>query len=742
MNALPVGPEHVASPQNRTRYFEDLERWGFDIPYNAFYAHPYEDVVGRLRESYVEFAREARARGYPACIQIQSTVCAGDRVGIEEAQYNIHNQPERWGERGFFASFSSDAWLEYLKEITSIFVGEYGYNWVVFEEPMYRVDIPGTQDRFYQKFIQSHPRMVYPTSSDESPEYLAVQRAKAESLTRFYAELVAHAKLVGAERVGVMPWFFIPTIENTSPETLNPSCNLSSISRIEGLDFLVVRMQPDNIYCGTMRTGDELTRSPLLYYFEVMAHLVGKPVIAVSNPSDEHTNYPSLPLIPIDFYRDATIAELCAGPNGFTRHWYGQNYGADSEHMKILTDAAACARRLGNVSAPVAFVFSYDGTRHARPWTYETVFSYYWTIVKHLTLRYHVPVLTFHAETLKEDLARHPEVRVLIFDEHFPLTREQMAVLRDWWKVQPKREQRREQRRAVVAFVSGLGYSAEEGVAGAVPSARSLPGLMDLVGLKQVEDAPQIAVDKPVKLRFSARVHRIAFLGDEAVVDARSLANVRRAFGSAGDVVYLAEINDFQMPVVAAYRDRSTLAIMCCFGISESTVDVACRAVLFALKDTHSLPLGVGDAGDGILWNETPLGYVVVGNVSDEPRRVRINAGQCRIWDACGWKILADGVYEVEVPAHGFGLYRMFGRRSKLLDVIGASVLKGVVDGSGRADISLVCGRRTQLIVRAVPEQVLVDGREFPIRCEPAGEVFCVTVEGCPPGEHVISARW
>ncbi|MGQ9454713.1 MAG: hypothetical protein ACUVRS_06230 [Armatimonadota bacterium] len=734
MNALPVGPEHVSSPQNRDRYFEDLERWGFDIPYTAFYAHPYEDIVGRLRESYVEFALEAKARGYPACIQIQSTVCAGDRVGIEEAQYDIRNQPERWGERGFFASFSSNVWLEYLKQITSIFVKEYGYNWVVFEEPMYRVDIPGSQDRFYQKFVQARPDISYPVSRDESPEYLAVQRAKAESLTKFLAELVAHAKLVGAERVGVMPWFFIPTIENTPPETLNPSCNLSSISRIEGLDFLVVRMQPDNIYCGTMRTGDEMTNSPLLYYFEVMAHMVGKPVIAVSNPSDEHTDYPCLPLIPIEFYRDATIAELCAAPNGFTRHWYAQNYGADSEHMKILTDVAACASRLGNVSSPVAFVFSYDGTRHARPWTYETVFAYYWTIIKHLTLRYHMPVLTFHAETLSDDLARHPEVRVLIFDEHFPLTREQVAVLRGWWT--------RDNRRAVVVFVSGLGYSAEEGTAGAVPSVRSLPGLMELAGLRQVEDAPQIVLDRPVALRFSAGMHRIAFLGDEVVVDARNLANVRRVFGSVTDVIYVAEVDGFHVPVVSVYRDRSMLAIVCCFGISESTADVACRAVMFALKDTHSLPLIVSDASDGILWNTNNVGYLIVGNVSDKLGRVRLSVGRRLIWDVYGWRVLADGVCEVEVPPHGFRLYRVFGRRSKLLDVIGASAVSALVDGSGRADVSLVCGRQTQLIVRAVPELVLVDGRQFPIKCEPAGEVFCVTVEGCPPGEHLISVRW
>ncbi|MGB9620265.1 MAG: hypothetical protein ACPL7K_07620, partial [Armatimonadota bacterium] len=433
MNALPVGPEQVATGEARSRYFQDLERWGFDIPYNAFYAHRYEDVRGRLRESYVEFAAEAHRRGYPAFIQIQSTVCAGDRVGIEEAQYNLDNEPDRWGENGFFASFSSDAWKEYLKEITSIFVREYGYDGVVFEEPMYRVDIPGTKDRFYEKFTAAFPDVAYPRSREESSEYLRVQQAKAESVISFYTDLAAHAKNVGARHVGVMPWFFIPTVENTPQATLNTSCNINAIVRIPDVDFVVVRMQPDNVFCNVMRTGDDMQTSPRLYYVEVMAHQLGKPVIAVNNPTDEHTDYPSCPLIPIEFFRDATLASLAAAPNGFTRHWYGQNYGRDDEHMQVLTEAAACTSRLGNPLAHVAFVFSYSGTRHAEPWTCETVFRHYWALAKQLAFQSNLPMLTFHAETLAEDLAAHPEVKCLVFDEHFPLTPDQIVALKDWW---------------------------------------------------------------------------------------------------------------------------------------------------------------------------------------------------------------------------------------------------------------------------------------------------------------------
>ncbi|MDH7601537.1 MAG: hypothetical protein QHI38_05240 [Armatimonadota bacterium] len=734
MNALPVGPEYVSSPERRARYFEDLERWGFDTAYNAFYAHPYDDVVGKLRSSYIDFASEARKRGYPACIQIQITVCAGDRVGIEEAQYNEANEPERWGQNGFFGSFSSDAWLDYLKEITQLFVGEYGYNRVVFEEPMYRVDIPGTKDRFYQKFVEAHPDVAYPSSRTESREYLKVQQAKAESLTRFCSELVAHAKSVGAEAVGVMPWFFIPTIENTPAGTLNPSCDIKAISKIEGLDFLVVRMQPDNIFCGTMRTGDEMTRSPLLYYIEVMAHALGKPIIAVSNPSDEHTDYPSLPLIPFDFYRDATVAAVAAAPNGFTRHWYGQNYGKDTEHMAVLSSAAQRANRLGNPRSPVAFVFSYAGTRHAEPWTYETVFKHYWALAKELAFNHGVPMLTFHADTLSEDLAAHPEVRVLVFDEHFPLNRDQFAALRRWWKPY--------ERRAAVLFASGLGFAAGTDIPGAVPSTLAHPGLLELMGLKQAEEAPQLPTKTPLTLAYVSRVRRKAFLGESAVLDTDVVANVKRAFGSRADVLYAASVDESQVPVVAEYRDRSTIAIFCGFGLTQGTANAAAKAVLFAMRESHALPLVLEPCTKGLLWNTNKLGYVIVGNVSDETGRARLNVGRALVWDCERSIILPEGVCELEIPPHGFWLCRVFSRRSKLLDVIGASAVYEIIDGSGRADIRLLAGRRTNLVVRYLPETVLVDGRPSSINCQPLGSLYSVTVEQCPPGQHLISVRW
>ncbi len=575
MNALPVGPQAVSDDESRARYFEDLEKWGFDVPYNAYYAALFEDVIGRFRSAYVEFAAEARRRGYPAAIQIQTTVCAGDRVGIDQAQYDIDNKPEMRGPRNFFASFSSRAWRDYLKELTTIFVQQYGYDWVIFEEPMYAVDIPGTKDPFYAEYMNANPDARYPERRQETPDYIRVQEAKADALVDFCRELVVHAKELGAKKAGVMPWFFIPTIENTPPGTLNPSCPIERISAIPELDTIVVRMQPDNIYANTMRTGDDLTSSPKLYYPEIMAHSLGKDVICVSNPTDEETK-PGDRLVPLDFYRDATLSAVAGSPGGFTRHWYPKNYGEDEKHMAVLTDAASFTSRLGQPVAPVAFVFSYAGTIHAEPFTYETVFPFYWSITKRLQLRTGVPMLTFFADTLEEDLARHPEVQLLVLDEHFPLTSDQMMAISRWWQSAEKR--------GLVAFGKGLGFCADSDLPGIRPSCAACPGVFELIGLTQ-EDDPQYASDEPIRLRDVSRIRRSAFLGDDLTLPVKAIANVRRVFGSRASVLYEVDIPDSHMPVAAEWRDRATLALFCGFGLCEGTADIAERAIRYALKE-------------------------------------------------------------------------------------------------------------------------------------------------------------
>lgn len=734
MNALPVGPEQVSNAESRSRYFEDLERWGFDVAYNAYYAHSYSDVTEKLGEAYSEFALEARRRGHPACVQIQSTVCAGDRVGIEEAQYDLQNNPVRCGDKRFFASFSSEAWREYLKELTTLFVKQYRYEWIVFEEPMYRVDIPGTKDRFYAKFIEKYPEVKYPESRDETREYLLVQQAKEDELVEFYSELAAHAKSVGAKKVGIMPWFFIPTIENTPEGTLNTSCNIGRLARIPDVDFLVVRMQPDNIYAGTMRTGDELEKSPKLYYIEVLAHALGKPVVAVSNPTDEHTDYPAYPLIPFEFYRDSVLAALAASPCGFTRHWYGQNYGKDDSHMEVLTKAAYAASRLGQPSAPVAFVYSSSGTNHAKPFTYETVFSHYWALAKQMAFNAHIPMLTFHAETLEKDLADHPEVRVLVFEEHFPLTVEQMRVIREWWQGPEKR--------SVIAFGAGVGFSANLDEPGEQPCAKSFPGVLELIGLKQEEEEFQFETGTALAIRDVSRVRRAAFLGNNGLGDIKKVANVRRVFGSRANILYDIENGDTRIPVVAEWEDRTTLAIFCGFGLSHETALAAERAIRYALREVDYGPIFVESCTEGILWNINKSGFFIAVNLSDTEGSATIRPGRARIWDCLEEQELPEGDTTIKVAPHSFRLLRVLGRKSKFYDIRGCLMLRKLVDGAGRADVEILAGRKTTFVLRKSPKEIIVDGKPSTIRQEIINGVYYVTLQQCNPGERKITLTW
>lgn len=732
MNALPVGPQRVLDAEARNAYFADLERWGFDIPYNAYYAATYKQVVEDFKSAYADFAAEAHRRGYPACIQIQVTVNAGDRVGVEECQHDVDNNPEMIGEVQSFASFSSRAWIDYLKELTTIFVTDYGYDFVVFEEPMYRVDIPGTKDPFYAQFAATHPDIEYPKKREETYAYLAVQEAKADALVAFCGELVEHAKSVGAKKVGIMPWFFIPTIENTPPGTLNPSCPINRIARIPGLDTIVVRMQPDNIYADAMRTGDDMQTSPKLYYTEILAHSLGKDIIAVNNPTNEHTQIRPEPMLPFEFFRDYTASAIAALPGGFTRHWYGKNHGEDTAQMEVLSDAALLSSRLGSPVGPVAFVFSYSGTRHAEPFTYETVFPFYWELAKKLHFEAHIPMLTFFADTLQEDLARHPEVQLLILEEHFPLTTSQMGAISKWWQG--------EEKRSVVSFGTGLGFCAECDYPGLRPSNSACPGVFELIGLSQEED-PQYVSDEPIVLRDVSRIRRSAFLGDGMVLPVKEIANVRRVFGSRATVLYEVDLPDAHVPVVAEWRDRATVALFCGFGLSGN-VDQAEKAIRYALKEVGFPGFMLDSCSEGILWDANKHDYVAVSNLSDKEGSATSRAGRHNLWDCREQRLLGDNEFEIKVPPGSFRVFRVVGRRSKFFDVLGATYLRKLTDGAGRAEIDLWAGRTTTLVLRTSPKEISVDGKHCAVTQEVINEAYHVTLQQCQPGEHRITLKW
>jgi hypothetical protein len=712
MNALPVQPQQVANADQRLRYFDDLDRWGFEIAYCAFNAYLCDDI-DKLSDSYAGFVTEAHKRGYPACVQIQSSICAASGVGIEEAQFDAKNNPVKFKENCFFASFASDAWKDHLKELTSQFIKRYGFDYVVFDEPMISVDIPGPNDRFYAKYVANNPNVKYPKSREETTEYLMVQDAKARCVGEFYSDLVAHAKSVGAKKAGIIPCSFIPTANSAT----NVFCNTGQIAQIPGLDFLIAKAHQDD---NTTKLG----------YIEVMAHALGKDLIVLCDPIKESDD--SLGLVPFDIYRDTTLACLAAAPCGFARYWYSQDYGNDSTHMEVLTSAAEASRRLGRPKSPVAFVFSCSGARHVEPLTYEGAFSHYMALAGQLAFNAHIPMLTFHADTLDKDLNEHPEVQLLIFEEHFPMSVEQMLVIRNWWQSSEKR--------AAITFGSGAGFNADLNLPGPQPCALSQPGMLELIGLRQEEDLT-ITFDEPVEINDVSRVRRSAFLQDEPV-KVKQIADVRRIFGSRASVLYEVDAQDTKVPVVAEWRDRSTLAVFCGFGLSSETAPMAEKAIKYVLREVGAPNFMIDSCSQGVLWNENAANYLIISNVSDSEGLAVGRPGRANLWDVMEERLLPDGDPQIKVVPHSFKLYRIVGRRSKFLDVQGALCLRKLMDGSGRAEIELLAGQKTMFVLRSSPREIIVDGKPCTVSQEVKDGVYYVTLLQCRPGEHNITLKW
>lgn len=712
MNALPVQPQQVADGDQRLRYFDVLDRWGFEIAYCVFSASNYGNIDG-LRNSFAGFVTEAHKRGYPACVQIQSSIFPVSKIGIEEAQYDIQNNPVSVKDDCYLASFASDIWKNYLKDLTSLFTKQYGFDYVVFDEPIISVDIPGSEDRFYANYVADNPNVKYPESNEETTEYLEVQEAKAKCINEFYSDLVDHAKSVGAKKTGIVSASFIPSADEAS----KLSCNTGQIAQIPGLDFLIAKA------CQGGRAAEHS-------YIEVMANALGKDLVVLCNPVEESNG--SLGLASFDIYRNQVLSSLAAGPCGFARGWYSQDYGDDSSHMELLANAAGTARRLGRPKSPVAFVFSCSGTRHAKPLTYRGVFSHYMALAEQMAFNAHVPMLTFHADTLDKDLNEHPEVQLLVFEEHFPMSIEQMLVIRKWWQSSEKR--------SAIMFGSGIGFNADTNLPGPQPCALSQPGVFELIGLRQEEDLT-INFDDPIELKDVSRVRRSAFLGEEPV-KVKQIADVRRVFGSRASVLYEVDAQDIKVPVVAEWRDRSTLAVFCGFGLSSETASMAEKAIKYVLREVGAPNSLIDSCSQGVLWSENESNYLILSNTSERDGSATARPGRANLWDVMEERLLPDGDPQIKMAPHSFKLYRVVGRRSKFYDVQGALCMRKLMDGSGRAEIELLAGQKTVFVLRSSPREITVDGKPCTVSQEVKNGVYYVTLQQCRPGEHSITLKW
>jgi hypothetical protein len=727
MNALPVGLEKIADPKLRSDYFRDLQKRGFDVAFSTFCGDVYHSATERFRQAYTDFAAQANQLGVPACLRIPTSVLTGSQLGVEEAQHDEHNKPVLAQDGAYLASPASQAWRSYIKDIITLAIKDFGFDWVVIEEPAYRVNVPGTNDRIGQVFSERYPDASYPTTCEETPEYLLLQQAKADTILDFCLGLAADAKEAGAAKVGIVPRVLMPDTQDKAAGIPRTACDSGQFAHSQSVDFILSDLAPGKVYSGAVYPANDPEGSLTSFYVEVKSYATSKPIITAAGADDDET-------VPTDFQQSALLSALAAGASGFTGHECGSPPAGEPGLAQLLSEAAEYTGRLGQPWSPVAFVFSDSACRHTAPNDYQSIFGHYWAFANHLAAHGHLPLLTFHAETLHASLAEHPEVRVLVFEEHFPLNVEQMLVIRDWWQGIEKR--------AIVAFGSGVGLSADPGLTGSQPFTKALPGVLELIGLRQDMDEPIYQFESPMKLRDVSRVRRSAFLSAKPEQMLSKITNVRRVFGSRASILYEADLDDPKIPIVSEWKDRTTMAIFCGFGLEPDTAEAAELAVRYALKECDTPISVIGDCTDGLLWNINKNGYIVMSNISDSPATAVGKPGRNTFWDCKAQKMMPEGDITFTIPPRSFGVYRVVGRRSKLFDIRGVLFLRSLIDGAGKADIDIVAGQTTTFVLRASPKEISVDGKASTITQQVINGAYHVTLQQCPPGDHRISLKW
>jgi hypothetical protein len=481
-----------------------------------------------------------------------------------------------------------------------------------------------------------------------------------------------------------------------------------------------------------MRTGDDMQRSPLLYYPEVMAHAAGKPVMAVTNPVDEHTNYPELPLIPLEFFRKALLASMAAAPNGMTRHWYGQRYGEDTEHMEFMANVNRYVGRLGDPASSIAFLFSYRGGQHAEPYTYETAWRSYWALARQLMFEEKLPMRTLYADALASGLAANPDLRVVILDERFPLSIGQSQLLRQWWHGAAGR--------ALVVFGGGCGLSADMDVPGVAPLAESFPSIIPAIGVKQQPEPRLETKNGKARLVHVSRQGRTAFLGPDIDISVDSIANVERVFGSRGMTLYADDPSG--TPVIVEHRMSEMLAYFCGLELNAATASIAARLVKFGLQRLGVPPPDVEGCGEGLLWNSTRSGYTIVVNASDSPVTAAIAHNGNLLWDVVNRDLVPKEITSISIEPTSFRLFRKVGKRSKLYDLADAVRICSIIDGAGRAEIQVFTRSRVSVLIKVEPSEVRVDGRLYHSSLVDIGTALELRLDGLTTGEHNITLRW
>jgi len=727
MNVLPTSPDGTTSTQQIQQYFTDMKRWNFDVPYTAFYAFPLDQVKGKFKKPYIDFAKYAHDKGYPACVQIQSTVGFLDDVDIENAQYYsdnttyIYSHFLQYGKKNFFGSFAAPGWLRYIKTITEI-LRSYGYDWVVFEEPMFRVDIPGTKDKLYERFCQAWPHLPYPTHQEESVSYQRLQELKSLVLEEFYHKLCRFAKEIGYQKCGIMPWFFVPTFENTPMETWNTCCHLGKLTFLPDLDLIVVRMQPDNIYAeATIATSGEAI--PQISYLETLSQNLGKPVISVNNPTNEHirrsANTPNN-LLPYDYFARFTLAAAAAVPHGMTRHWYRKDYDHDIKHMALMTNTNRYLPRMGSPSSPLALVFSYIGMNRTipRPWT-ETWKSF-WFLAHQLLYEHKLPCLTFFAGTLEQSLKQHPETKILIFNEYFPVSTKEAKLVEKWLSSDSSRRilyigARNGYRRQL----DSLYHQFEQ----------KCPEILGIFGCDT--DKPVHTVSSGQTVALKSVSDKNAFLGDSQVLMCPAYGFPCITDPSDIEILYTPETSND--PVIFR-REIGSGGYALFVGLSTDGLNNTLplnRIVEFLLhtpqRESSYFPF-VKTSSQGIFWNRTFNNFLFLSNCDDTPASYEIPWKNLQMWDLRNEKFLEmPGIYTI--PPLDFHVLKILEKNQKLLDIEGQVYLSSVAEDDKTARISGYFSHSIQIKLTSPPSSVRMNEKEMEFKLNQNENCYTIFID-------------
>ncbi|MFH0793788.1 MAG: hypothetical protein V2A74_07115, partial [bacterium] len=534
---------------------------------------------------------------------------------------------------------------------------------------------------------------------------------------------------LGFEQIGIMPWFFTPTHENTPYESWNPCCDLGRLTHLKTMDFIVVRMQPDNVHAQAMiaATGESL---PRLGYLEVLAHARGKPLIAVNNPTDEHRrlNDTSDTLLLYEFFARYTLSAFAAAPAGMTRHWYTKDYGRDERHMDLMARLNPFYGRLGRVVSPVAFVMSDEGMSHALPRPWREVWRTYWNFAHALLFREGLPFLTLSAGTIAQTIKCFPEIRVVVVSEYSPIAQEEVEFLRKWLA--------KNSARRLIYFGSRNGFRFEHGTLYA--DFKNLPSeQVELFGLNSRVPLMTVLNDATVRLNFAGENSADAFLGPSANVPseggyARPLDSAWLP-GATIETLYLAG-DDPKTPVIWRNRiEGGGEAIFVGLSLDGGGEVFPLAKLLRAAAGSKLRRPILADFSRGLLWNTTSNGYVVVANASGEDQSFKLRVGKWTWWDARQRRIV-DVSAPQTVPVLDFCVLRRLNQKDLFVDVEGALLLEKIVQRGEQLNLRGRFAPTMRLWLRETPKCVKVGGQT--LKMEMVGEQAapCVEVKGLPRG--------